>query len=220
MSRVWAVVVARCGPTAKSRLSPVLDERDRSTLALAMLRSVLTACAGAGLDGTIAVVDVPTARAVALAAGARPFADPAAGMNGAVRAGVAASISQGAAAVLVLPSDVPLVRPTDLRAVVDAAGSLPRVAVVAPDRQGVGTNALLVRPAHALRSAFGLDSARRHVRIARSAGMAVVHVTLPLLGFDVDTPADLAELRQRAGPGPLAAVLATLRERVPASPSR
>ncbi len=214
---VWAVVVARCGPTAKSRLSPVLAEADRAALALAMLRNVLATCAYADLAGTIAVVDVAEAHAVARAAGARALPDPGAGMNGAVRAGVAAAIGLGATGVLVLPSDIPLVQPVDLRAVIDAAHPWQRVAVVAPDRQGVGTNALFVRPPDGLRSAFGKSSARRHLRIARLARLQPVQVTRPRLGFDVDTPSDLAELRRLAPPGPLAATLATLRERVPAA---
>ena len=43
---------------------------------------------------------------------------------------------------------------------------------------------------------FGPRSARRHLDLARRAGVAVCLVRLPTLAFDVDTPDDLARLRR------------------------
>jgi 2-phospho-L-lactate/phosphoenolpyruvate guanylyltransferase len=210
----WAVVVARCGPTAKSRLAPVLGQAERGRLALSMLADVLDAAAAAPLAGAIAVVDTEPAGAVARAHGALVVPDPGAGMNGAVRAGVAAAGARDATGVLVLPGDIPLVGPDDLAAVVAAAGAGGPVVVVNPDRQGVGTNALLVRPPTAIRPAFGLDSARHHLYRARVAGIAARTVRRERLGFDVDLPADLAELRQSCPGGATGALLRNLREHI------
>jgi 2-phospho-L-lactate guanylyltransferase len=191
---VWAVVIARTGGSAKSRLSPVLGVNERAELALAMLVDVLAACAGAQLSMTLAVVDTPNGRAVAEARGASALLDPGGGMNAAVEAGVRSAASAGAGTILVLPGDIPLARPQDLRALLVAAGDAPRAVIVAPDRAGVGTNALVVRPPGIIRPVFGLGSAARHLGAGRLASAVVTLVKRPTLGLDIDTPADLAVL--------------------------
>ncbi len=135
-------------------------------------------------------------------------------MNGAVRAGVRAALGRGARAVLITPGDIPLVQPADLELATEAVSG-PRVVVVGRDRQGVGTNALLLRPPSVIRPAFGLDSARHHLYLARVSGVPTLEVTSPRLGFDVDHPADLAELRLRHPGGATGALLAHLREHGP-----
>jgi 2-phospho-L-lactate guanylyltransferase len=213
-SRIWSVVVARCDLTAKSRLAPVLTDVERSQLALAMLADVLDAAAPTRLAGRIAVVDTAAAQTLAAEHGALVVPDPRAGMNGAVRAGVRAALDRGARAVLITPGDIPLVEPADLELAVEAA-SRPRVVVVGRDRQGVGTNALLLRPPSVIRPVFGIDSARHHLYLARVSGVPTVQITSSRLGFDVDHPADLAELRLRRPGGATGALLAHLRERAP-----
>ena len=52
---VWAVVVARTGPSAKSRLALALSSAERSALAQRMLRAVLEACLRADLGGILVV---------------------------------------------------------------------------------------------------------------------------------------------------------------------
>ncbi|MBV9356727.1 MAG: 2-phospho-L-lactate guanylyltransferase [Chloroflexi bacterium] len=212
--RIWSVVVARCDLTAKSRLAPVLTDAERSQLALAMLADVLDAAGRARLAGRIAVVDTPAAQGIAAEHGALVVADPRAGMNGAVRAGVAAASRRGAQAVLVMPGDIPLVEAGDVELALEAASSA-RVVVVGRDRQGVGTNALLLRPPAVIRPAFGVDSARHHLYLARMAGVPTTEVSSPQLGFDVDQPPDLAELRLRRPAGATGALLGQLRDRAP-----
>jgi len=75
---VWAVIVARIGHGAKSRLSSALDLAQRRQLALAMLGDVLAGGNQANnlLDGLVAVVDEPAARWVAERAGALIVDDP------------------------------------------------------------------------------------------------------------------------------------------------
>src|SRR5438105_15906138 len=111
---VWAVVVARVGKGAKSRLASVLEPDERRRLALSMLRDVLEGCARSHdvLDGLIAVIDDPTARSLAEGRGAICLDDPAPGsMNAAVAAGVDAALARGAPSVVVLSGDVPCVSP-------------------------------------------------------------------------------------------------------------
>lgn len=201
----WAVVVARHGPEAKSRLAEVLDPEERSALALAMLADVVGAASQAGLDGTIAVLDRP-----APIAGVRVVPDPDGGLDRAVEAGVFAAAHAGAEIVLVLPGDIPLVSPHDLRELLDLVRSETRTVVVATDRHGTGTNALALRPPGVVAPAFGPGSAERHLAAAVAAGAVARRVELAGISLDIDTPMDLADLVRRSPRGATAAALARL----------
>lgn len=193
--QTWAVVVARTGHTAKSRLAPALQPERRATLALAMLESILAACRAAGLGGTVAVVDSAEGVRRALAAGARAIREPGSGMNAAVALGVHEARARGAEAVLVLPGDVPLVTPNDLRSLVALLRHEQRAVAVATDEAGDGTNALGLRPPDVMAPAFGESSAWRHLAAGRRSGARVARLALPSLLLDVDTPEDLQRLR-------------------------
>jgi 2-phospho-L-lactate guanylyltransferase len=188
---VWAVVVARTGPTAKSRLAPVMDPLQRQDLARAMLREVLRTCGAAGFGGTVVVTDTEPGRMIARLNGAEAVVDPGRGLNAAVTLGIEAA--SGAQAVLVLPGDVPLVTPADLEAMLQAADAGDRVAVVVPDAAGRGTNALLLRPPRLIAPAFGDGSCERHLEAARRVASAV-RLERPRLAIDVDEPPALASI--------------------------
>lgn len=192
---VWAVVVARTGASAKTRLAPALDAEARSALAVAMLTDVLRATRGAGLAGTVAVLDPPHAPLD----GVTIVPDPGEGLDRAVEAGVEAVVAAGAGAVIVLPGDIPLLDEEDVRALAAAAGP-PRAVAIVTDRYGTGTNALALRPPRAIAPAFGPGSAQRHLDAARAAGLPARRLERQRAALDVDTPADLAELL-RLGPG-------------------
>ena len=187
----WAVVVARTGLNAKTRLAQVMPRpRDRAELARAMLADVLAACAAAGLSGTLVVTDTGAGWSTAWNWGARPLLDPQRGLNAAVSSGLAEAAARGARTALVLPGDVPFVRPSDLQALLAAAGDQERALVVVPDHSGDGTNALVTRPPDLVRPAFGAGSAAAH--LAQLAG--AVRYDCPALALDIDTPAELARL--------------------------
>lgn len=199
--QVWAVVVGRTGDDAKSRLAGVLPAAMRSALAVAMLRDVLSAAQGAELK--VMAVIVPRLEA----AGVVAVPDPGDGLNAAVSAGVRAAVAAGAGTVLVLPGDVPLIDKEDVNALIEAAEG-PRAVVVATDRHGSGTNALVLRPADVIAPAFGTDSAERHA--AADANTFVRRLIRPRVALDVDTPEDLRELMRRDPRGETAAVLRQL----------
>jgi 2-phospho-L-lactate guanylyltransferase len=187
----WAVVVARTGLSAKTRLAGVFPRlQDRAELARAMLADVLAACAAAGLAGGLVVTDTGAGWSTAWNWGARPMLDPLGGLNAAVGAGLAAAMRSGARTALVLPGDVPLVSAADLRDVLAVAGERQPALVVVPDHTGEGTNGLVVRPPDLLTPAFGAASAAAH--LAQLAG--AVRYDCPGLALDIDTPAELARL--------------------------
>ncbi len=93
--------------------------------------------------------------------------------------------------VLILPADLPLLTPEDVRAMLDKASN-PPVVVVAPDRHRLGTNALLVSPVGLIDYEFGPDSFQRHCQRALEKGARLEICELPSLALDVDLPEDLA----------------------------
>ena len=186
------MVVARTGPSAKSRLALALSPSERSALARRMLRAVVEASLGADLGGTLVVTETNEGAALATELGALALPDPAAGLNAAVSLGLDVVAQQGpGTAALVLPGDVPFVQSTDLEAMIDAAGDLPRVVVLVPDAARRGTNALLVRPPRVIEPSFGEPSFERHLRAARRAATAI-ELDLPNLALDIDDEARLA----------------------------
>jgi 2-phospho-L-lactate guanylyltransferase len=97
--------------------------------------------------------------------------------------------------VLILPADLPLVTREDVLALIERAGESPSV-VIAPDRHGTGTNALLISPAGLIEYDFGENSFQRHCQRAKEAGARLEIVDLPTLGLDLDLPEDLELVRK------------------------
>jgi 2-phospho-L-lactate guanylyltransferase len=97
--------------------------------------------------------------------------------------------------VLVLPADLPLITREDIIALLDRAVR-PPVVVIAPDRHGKGTNALLMCPPGIIEFDFGENSFQRHCERAKAAGARLEVVDLPTLGLDLDLPEDLELVRQ------------------------
>lgn len=200
---VWAVVVGRTGPNAKTRLGETLSVEERSALAVAMLTDVLGAVSGAGLAGTIAVLDPPQRPF----GEATPIHDPGRGLDAAVVAGLRAATSAGARTAVVLAADLPLLEPDDIRGLVAEADGA-RAVVVATDRHLTGTNALVLRPPDVIGPAFGPGSAARHLASAVAAtGGSARMVTPHRVALDIDTPEDLAELVRRRPGGATGAAL-------------
>jgi 2-phospho-L-lactate guanylyltransferase len=174
---------------AKSRLGAVLDAEERRELVERLLRrTVAAALATPGVADVVVVSPDPDVLAVAAAAGARPLTQRSRGLNPALQEARAAVAEDR---LLVLPADIPAVTAGDLVRILaagDAAGA-PGV-VLAPDRHGRGTNALLLAPPDVIDFAFGGDSRAAHAWLASSAEAAYVEVP-GVLTLDVDTPDDL-----------------------------
>ena len=107
------------------------------------------------------------------------------------QARAAAPVTPGDA-LLVLPSDLPLLTSGDLDELYDLMLEGPGV-VIAPSHDG-GTNALLLRPSHALPYAFGEASFARHCELARDAGLPCRIYHSATLALDIDHPEDLPVL--------------------------
>jgi 2-phospho-L-lactate/phosphoenolpyruvate guanylyltransferase len=182
---------------AKQRLSLVLDPKERSMLARAMLDDVLAAFAAWRDRPAVAVVTGDNAvRSVALSQGFDVIEDrEGTGETEAIAEATSIAVRLGAASTMVIPADVPLVTAIELEAVLAALPpGAARGSVLVPAADGRGTNAALRRPADLFPLRFGNDSFQPHWRAARAAGHPCAILRPPGVALDVDGPADVAAL--------------------------
>ena len=193
--RTVAVLPIKTFSLAKQRLSGVVGEHDRRGLAAAMVADVLAALAAVDeLEAVVVVTAEPLAVEAAGEAGAVVVHDPEeAGQSAAAQLGIDAARRLGAERVLAVPGDCPALDAVEVCALL-ARERDPGVVIV-PDRHGSGTNALLLAPPDAIVPSFGVGSFARHAARARAVGATVRVARLASLELDVDTPEDLAALR-------------------------
>jgi 2-phospho-L-lactate/phosphoenolpyruvate guanylyltransferase len=188
---VFALVPVKDPVQGKSRLAELLDSSERLALNRQLAQRTFECCAVAfGPERTVVVT---AADAIAAEASARGLTMVREGSGGGLNAALALAaghaIRQGAQALVVVPVDLVLITPDALRGVLSSVMEAP-VCLLVPDRHGVGTNLLAVRPARADLFRFGERSLGEHRRAAAEAGVEVrVHAD-PTLALDLDTPED------------------------------
>jgi len=199
---IWAIVPVKPLRRGKSRLSGALSEDERTELNRTLLEHTLTTLSELKeVEQVLVVSRDPQALKIAHTYGARTLReDGQPQLNTALtRASVIAQV-YATPGVLVLPADLPLITREDVLTLIDRAGK-PPVVVIAPDRHGKGTNALLMSPAGLIEYDFGEGSFARHCEQARKAGARLEIVDLPTLGLDLDLPEDLELVRDLAFSG-------------------
>jgi 2-phospho-L-lactate guanylyltransferase len=177
----WIAVLPLKGEgERKTRLAEVLNPAERDHLALTMARHVVAVLADSKILSRIlllspAPVDIDV----------EWIADGGEGLNAELTKVRAQFAGRGFCAI---HPDLPFLRGEDVAALVNAASD---GIAIAPDRRDAGTNAVALASNRPFDFAFGPGSFAAH----RGASGAIVRRNG--LGFDVDTPADLAEARER-----------------------
>jgi 2-phospho-L-lactate guanylyltransferase len=194
---LWVIVPVKPLRRAKSRLSTVLTRDERETLSERMLVSTLELLREVkDIERMLVVSRDSKALSIARNLGARTVAEHGAPElnNALIRATVVAQ-QFDVNGVLIIPADLPLLKVDDVEKLISLAVD-PPVVVIAPDRRGKGTNALLSSPPGLIEYDFGIDSFQRHIDRAKEAGVRVVICEIPSIGLDVDLPEDLEYLRE------------------------
>lgn len=178
---IAVLVPVKAFAEAKVRLAPALPPAEREALARSMADHLLSVAASLPLA---VVCDDREVAQWARRRGALVVWAPGQGLNRAVETGVARLGAAGVDRVVVAHADLPLAG--DLRWVARFPGT-----TLVPDHRDDGTNVIAVPASAGFTFAYGPGSFLRHSAEARRLGLAVRVVREPMLGHDVDLPADL-----------------------------
>ncbi|HYH57621.1 MAG TPA: 2-phospho-L-lactate guanylyltransferase [Thermoleophilaceae bacterium] len=194
--RTLAILPIKSFGSAKQRLSALLGQGSREALAQAMFSDVLGSLRRVkGLDAIAVVTDDARAESAARGGRVQVLRDRAeTGQSDATLIGIRHALSCGFERALLVPGDTPLVDPLEVDGMLTRAAAERLAAVIVPDRDGAGTNALLLRPADLFEPSFGPGSLERHVEAAAASGERFQIQRVRSLMHDVDTPDDLADL--------------------------
>ena len=193
---LWAIVPVKPLRRGKSRLAGTLTEDERTALNQSLLeRTIKVLSALKELDQILVVSRDPQALTIARNQGAKTVQeDGQPHLNTALKRATVMAQVHSTRGVLVMPADLPLMTPDDVCALIDRAVK-PPVVVIAPDRHGKGTNALLMVPAGQIEYDFGEGSFQRHCERAKQSGARLEIVELHSLGLDLDLPEDLEMIK-------------------------
>src|SRR5512137_3017628 len=97
---------------------------------------------------------------------------------------------QGAQSVFILPANITLIDPSDIKEILKH-GKKPPVVVISPDRRQDGTNGLLVNPAGLIEYGYGPGSFRSHSERSVQAGARLEVIDLYNIALDLDLPEDM-----------------------------
>lgn len=192
---LWAIVPVKPLRRGKSRLASALSEDERTQLNQFLLEHTLTTLAELkDVEQVLVISRDPAALSIAREHGARTVReDGSPKLNTALQRATVVAQVYATRGVLVLPADLPLLTREDIQAMIERAAN-PPVVVIAPDRHGSGTNALLISPSGLIAYDFGKNSFDRHCTRAKEAGARLEIMQLPSLALDLDLPEDLALL--------------------------
>lgn len=186
----WAVIPVKSLRQTKSRLAPVLTAQQRAALTQSLLRRTLAVLAATTVRGAVVVTQDVTVAQLAQRHGADVVAEPVdEQLNGAVQVGVQQVRARRGAQALILPSDLPLLTPAAVTALVTAVSPPVRMAICSDERQQ-GTNGLIVPTAVSFQFQYGKSSFWRHLQEAERRRLPLCVIAHPHLQFDLDTPED------------------------------
>jgi 2-phospho-L-lactate guanylyltransferase len=190
---VDAIVPVNVLGKSKARLARILTPAQRNQISLSMLSDVLSVLGKVRRIRSIVVVSadrgvrstVKRFHAHFLWEGERR------GLNKGVRLAVKRAEREEASAVLVIHSDLPLLKRREINSFLRE--SKRSSVVLTPSRDG-GTNALFLNPPTIIKPAFGPESFRKHIELAKKRKAHYKVVKTSGICFDVDEPRDLKRL--------------------------
>jgi 2-phospho-L-lactate guanylyltransferase len=181
---VRALVPLKRLSVAKSRLAGVLAADERRRLALSMALHVISVVREA-VDEAILLTPEPVPELGDLPV----MLDAAEGLNANIAWAAQEVGARAGDSLLVVFADLPLLSAEDMAALIAASSS---GLAIAPDRLGVGVNAVGYRQPLELGFCFGLESRRRFEAEAERLGRRPMLVERPGLALDIDDAQSLS----------------------------
>jgi len=189
---LWAIVPVKPLRRGKSRLSDVLSTDQRAELNQYLLENTIRTLTDVPeIEHVLVVSRDPSALSIARDIGARTVQENGSpGLNLALTRATQVARTYETRGILVVPADLPKLTSEDIHAMLEHIDD-PPVVVVAPDRERLGTNALVVCPAGLIEYDFGPRSFEKHCQQARDQNIRLEICELPSLALDLDEPDDL-----------------------------
>jgi 2-phospho-L-lactate guanylyltransferase len=184
-----AIIPVRLLPTAKHRLSTLLEDTERKELVQAMLEDVLDAAENATtINDVIVVTNDVELEAIVRGRGHDVFpATEPTGLNRELTEAIQYAEEKGAEAVVIILADLPLLTGDVLDQMIE--GSCQQSCLmIAQDWRGKGTNILYLHPPSVLELQFGLGSLTSHLAAAQEAGVAASCFAAFETALDLDDP--------------------------------
>ncbi|MFE0018548.1 coenzyme F420-0:L-glutamate ligase [Mesorhizobium sp. NPDC059054] len=177
---------------AKTRLSPVLANDARESLALLLFENTLQFFRRTHSGGPVGVVTASQeTAAISRRYGASVIEETGGGdINAAAGHAAEWAIGIGATSLLVVHADIPTLVDEEVDRLLAVRGRCSVVIGVSADG---GTNALLLTPPDAIPFSYGPNSAHAHEAAAHKAALSCERLQLAYLSKDIDTPQDLRD---------------------------
>lgn len=176
---------------SKTRLSPILSSFERQALMLAMIKDVLKAVKSSKKIDNVIIISpdlnfLKISKEFNFEFIEEKFQN---GLNYAVQNAIEFCIEKNSKSVLIIPADIPLLLAKDLEAIIDLGKD--SSVVIAPSKDGGGTNALMLSPPNIIEPKYGKDSFHAHIYEARIKGVKVEVYKSDRVALDIDSPKDL-----------------------------
>ena len=114
------------------------------------------------------------------------------GVNVAVNIANEYCLNNGASSTIVLPADIPLIKPGDVKKIVNASKNSKSVVII-PSKRMDGTNALLRSPPDVIPTSYNDASYISHKKYALQQKIPISIIKLYSVMLDLDIPEDLEE---------------------------
>jgi len=187
--KVLVVIPVKDLKYTKSRLKSILSLLERQTLTLRILSRTIEILKSLVPVRSILVL-TPDERVLALANhwGVLGLREEGRGLNRALTQATRWAVQQKFEAILVIPCDLPLLSRRDIEAIWELSAGEEDIAVMAPNADRSGTNALLVKPPGILRYRFGKNSFSHYQTSVLAKQIHFRVYTSPSIEFDLDRP--------------------------------
>jgi len=182
---------------SKSRLSTEMNREQRESLTAYLLKRTLDILKSVnGIDDILLVSRDEKVNSIAKREKTRFLSEQGTGLNQALEQATDWAVEQDYSAILILPTDLPFLTEEDIEAIIGIGEATGQIAVIAPDRDMKGTNALMIKPPGILKYQFGPDSFRRHCQLVSDRHIDSRIYRSMGTGFDLDSPSQYHSILQ------------------------
>ncbi len=187
--RVLSIIPVKDLGCTKTRLRSILHLPERQILTLQLLDRTLNILRDSKkVEKVVVLSPDPRVLSFAKKLGVPGLRERRKGLNEALKYATLWAIDNDFEALLILPSDIPLLNKDDIEAIISMGLKKGKTIVLAPDREMRGTNALFIKPPGILEYSYGFESFLRHRSQALTQNIDLKVYHSRSVAFDLDYP--------------------------------